>query len=38
MSKEDIWNLFRLTGKLEHYMVSKQMDKRKIDKIGSSKD
>lgn len=38
MSKEDIWNLFRLTGKLEYYMVYKQMDKRKIDEIGSSKD
>lgn len=28
MTKEDLWNLFRLTGKIEYYLEYKKIDKR----------
>lgn len=34
MTKEDIWNLFKYTGKIEYYLIYKDMHDRKIDKVG----
>ena len=28
MTKQDLWNLFRLTGKIEYYLAYKNIDKR----------
>ena len=28
MTKEDLWNLFRLTGKIEYYLEYKKIKKR----------
>ncbi len=28
MTKEDLWNLFRLTGKIEYYLEYKKIDRR----------
>ena len=28
MTNEDLWNLFRLTGKIEYYLAYKKIDKR----------
>lgn len=28
MTKEDLWNLFRMTGKIEYYLEYKKIDKR----------
>ena len=34
MYKKDIWNLFKLTGKIEYYLKYKQMINEGIDYIG----
>lgn len=28
MTKEDLWNLFKITGKIEYYLEYKKIDKR----------
>lgn len=28
MNKEDLWNLFKMTGKIEYYLEYKKIDKR----------
>lgn len=28
MTKEDLWNLFKLTGKIEYYLKYKEIDRR----------
>ena len=28
MEKQDLWNLFKLTGKIEYYLEYKKIDKR----------
>lgn len=28
MEKEDLWNLFKMTGKIEYYLEYKKIDKR----------
>lgn len=30
MNKEDLWNLFRLTGKIEYYLKYKEEDKNEL--------
>lgn len=34
MNKEDVWNLFKTTGKLEYFLMYKKMAKGGIDKLG----
>lgn len=28
MTKEDLWNLFKMTGKIEYYLKYKEIDRR----------
>lgn len=28
MTKEDLWNLFKITGKIEYYLKYKEIDRR----------
>lgn len=37
MNKDDIWNLFCITGKLEYYLKYKEMISKEVDNIGDSK-
>lgn len=37
MNKNDVWNLFALTGKLEYYVKYKEMVEGKIDTIGDDR-
>lgn len=34
MKKEDVWNLFKLTGNINYYLKYHQMVEGKIDEIG----
>ncbi len=36
MNRKDIWQLFKLTGKIEYFLKYKQMIEKGIDYIGSS--
>ena len=36
MNKNDIWNLFKMTGKIEYFLKYKEMIEKGIDYIGSS--
>ena len=38
MSKEDVWNLFSKTGKLEYYLKYKEMLEKKVDSLGDNED
>lgn len=38
MTREDLWNLFKQTGKIEYFVKYQQMVERKIDKIGDQND
>lgn len=38
MNKEDVWNLFKTTGKLEYFMQYRKMIQGGIDKLGDKKD
>lgn len=38
MNKEDVWNLFKQTGKLEYYITYQRMIEGKIDTIGDKND
>ncbi len=33
MTKDDVWNLFKLTGKVEYFIKYQQMLERKIDTL-----
>ena len=35
MTRNDIWNLFKLTGKIEYYLKYKELEEKGEDKIGS---
>lgn len=37
MKKEDVWNLFVATGKLEYYIKYKEMIEGKIDTLGDNR-
>lgn len=37
MNKEDIWNLFKITGKINYYLLFKRLEKEEVDYIGNSK-
>ena len=37
MNKDDVWNLFVKTGKLEYYIKYKQMLEGKIDTLGDDR-
>ena len=37
MNKDDIWNLFKKTGKLEYYLKYKDMVEKKVDNLGDDK-
>ena len=34
MNKEDVWNLFKQTGKIEYYVKYKKMVEKKVDTLG----
>lgn len=36
MNKNDIWNLFKMTGKIEYFLKYREMIEKGIDKIGSN--
>lgn len=36
MNKKDVWNLFKMTGKIEYFLKYSQMVKEGIDYIGTS--
>jgi hypothetical protein len=36
MNKNDIWNLFKMTGKIEYFVKYKEMTKKGIDYIGNN--
>ncbi len=38
MTKDDLWNLFKMTGKLEYYIKYQEMVERKIDTLGVEND
>ncbi len=38
MNKEDVWQLFKQTGKLEYYLAYQRMLEGKIDTIGDEND
>ena len=35
MTINDIWNLFKMTGKIEYYLKFKELEEKGEDKIGS---
>ena len=37
MNKEDLWNLFRLTGKIEYYLKYKEEDKNELRRSNRDK-
>ena len=37
MNKEDLWNLFRITGKIEYYLEYKKIDRRWLYEYGKSR-
>lgn len=37
MRREDVWNLFKETGKLEYYLKYKEMVEGKFDAIGDNR-
>lgn len=37
MNKEDVWNLFKTTGKLDYYLKYKEMVEGKIDTLGDNR-
>lgn len=38
MTKEDVWNLFKTTGKVEYFIKYQQMTRGGIDKLGDQND
>lgn len=34
MTKQDVWNLFKTTGKIEYFIKYQQMVEGKIDRLG----
>lgn len=38
MTSQDVWNLFKKTGKLEYFVKYKQMVEGKIDRLGDQND
>jgi hypothetical protein len=38
MTKEDVWNLFKMTGKLEYYLKYQEMIKGRSEKLGGKED
>lgn len=38
MTKDDVWNLFKTTGKIEYFIKYQQMVERGIDKLGDQND
>ena len=36
MNKDDVWNLFSKTGKIEYYLKYKEMLEKKADNLGNS--
>lgn len=36
MNKNDIWNLFKITGKIEYFLKYKEMTEKGIDYIGDN--
>lgn len=38
MTKDDVWNLFKQTGKVEYFIKYQQMVEGKIDTLGSKDD
>lgn len=38
MNRKDIWNLFKITGKIEYYLKYKEMLSEGIDYIGDKED
>ena len=37
MKKEDVWNLFKMTGKIEYYLKYKEMVVKDMSIIGNNK-
>ena len=37
MNKQDVWNLFVKTGKLEYYLKYKDMIEKKVDSLGDDR-
>lgn len=35
MTKKDVWNLFKMTGKIEYFIKYQEMVEGKIDKLGN---
>lgn len=38
MTKDDVWNLFKQTGKVEYFIKYQQMVEGKIDTLGDEED
>lgn len=38
MTRQDLWNLFKLTGKIEYFVKYQQMVEGKIDRLGDQND
>lgn len=36
MNKKDIWNLFKMTGKIEYFLKYKEMVEKGIDTLGTT--
>ncbi len=36
MNKKDIWNLFKITGKIEYFLKYREMIEKGIDEIGNN--
>ena len=37
MTKEDLWNLFKMTGKIDYYLEYKRMIEKKVDILGDNR-